>query len=95
MRGVSEVHRAFSRGGGPKRYVQDALQEPALAARLRGVLAHAKAAVFVCGDAGMAVGVVAALRGVVGEAAVARMVEEGRYHEDVFGLIAREAGGKS
>jgi cytochrome P450/NADPH-cytochrome P450 reductase len=95
---ITEAHVAYSRApGAPKVYVQHLLAPGApLADRLRHMLrGHPKAAVYVCGDAGMAAEVVAALAALLGADAFAALRAEGRYHEDVFGIIAATAGGES
>lgn len=66
----------------PRRYVQDALR--AQAPRLRAWMDEG-AAVYVCGSlAGMAPGVDAVLREVLGEDVVDALREQGRYRRDVY-----------
>lgn len=73
---------AFSRDQTRKHYVQDLIGEHADEIR-RWVAAGA--AIYVCGSLqGMAAGVDAALRGVLGEAAVTLLIEAGRYRRDVY-----------
>jgi len=72
----------FSRDAGGLRYVQDALRAAAPALR---EWTAAGAAIQVCGSLeGMAPGVDAALREALGEAAVDRLRDEGRYRRDVY-----------
>lgn len=76
------LDRVYSRDGGPQRYVQDALR--AQGDRLRQWLADG-ASIHVCGSlAGMAPGVDATLRDLLGEAAVTRLLHAGRYRRDVY-----------
>ena len=66
----------------PRRYVQDALREQA--PRLRAWVDEG-AAIYVCGSlAGMAPGVDAVLREVLGEDVVDALREQGRYRRDVY-----------
>eukprot|EP01063_Lacrimia_lanifica_P021953 TRINITY_DN29662_c0_g1_i1.p1 TRINITY_DN29662_c0_g1~~TRINITY_DN29662_c0_g1_i1.p1 ORF type:complete len:661 (+),score=177.43 TRINITY_DN29662_c0_g1_i1:69-2051(+) len=92
--GAPRLRVALSRAGGPKEYVQDALEKDApgvWAALAKG------AAVYVCGDAdGMARGVDAALRRICSaegglsaddaEAYVAKLEADGRYMKDVWSV---------
>ncbi|MFD0739380.1 PepSY domain-containing protein [Lysobacter koreensis] len=79
---VQHLDLAFSRDHAPRRYVQHLLQEQR--ARLDEWLA-AGAAVYVCGSLeGMAPGVDAVLREVVGVDALEAMAEDGRYRRDVY-----------
>lgn len=74
---------AFSRDGEPKTYVQDRLREHA--ALLRQWVETGGAALYVCGSLhGMAEGVDAALREILGSAAVDALVQQGRYRRDVY-----------
>lgn len=87
---ITEAHSAFSRAPGvsPKTYVQHLLSPASsLGDRVRAMLDHPKAAVFVCGDSGMANSVAAALEALLGPAALATLRATGRYHEEVFGII--------
>nr|WP_239482175.1 sulfite reductase flavoprotein subunit alpha [Pseudomonas insulae] len=73
---------AFSRDQAEKVYVQDRLRLSA--EELRRWLADG-AALYVCGSLeGMAGGVDAVLRELLGDAAVQQLIEEGRYRRDVY-----------
>ncbi len=73
---------AFSRDQAHKRYVQDCLSE---CAEQLGEWLAAGAAIYVCGSLdGMASGVDRVLREVLGEAAVEKLNEQGRYRRDVY-----------
>ena len=73
---------AFSRDQTEKRYVQDLLREQH--ERLQAWLVEG-AAIYVCGSLqGMAGGVDAVLRELLGDEAVDDLVEEGRYRRDVY-----------
>jgi sulfite reductase (NADPH) flavoprotein alpha-component len=74
---------AWSRDEGVSaRYVQDLLPQHAEALRAWNA---AGAAIYVCGSLdGMAAGVDAALREVLGDAALNALAEEGRYRRDVY-----------
>ena len=73
---------AFSRDQEEKIYVQDRLRESADV--LRKWLADG-AAIYVCGSLqGMAAGVDQALVDILGNAAVERLIEQGRYRRDVY-----------
>ncbi|HVR49258.1 MAG TPA: hypothetical protein VMS38_05935, partial [Pseudorhodoferax sp.] len=80
---LQRLDRAFSRDAdAPAHYVQDLLRLHA--APLRDWLARG-AAVYVCGQSeGMAEGVDAALREVLGDAALAQLAVQGRYRRDVY-----------
>lgn len=79
---IERLDLAFSRDGGAHSYVQHALA--AAADELRGWVA-ADAAIYVCGSLhGMAPGVDAVLREVLGDAAVEQLRLEGRYRRDVY-----------
>ncbi len=72
----------FSRDPGGPRYVQDALRASAPALR---DWVSAGADILICGSLqGMAPGVEAALREVLGEATVERLRAQGRYRRDVY-----------
>jgi sulfite reductase (NADPH) flavoprotein alpha-component len=72
----------YSRDGGPRRYVQDLLRAEAV--RVRDWVQRG-AAFYVCGSLqGMAAGVDAALREILGSAAVADLSRAGRYRRDVY-----------
>lgn len=79
---LQRLEVAFSRDQAEKVYVQDRLR---LAAdELRRWLA-AGAAIYVCGSLeGMAGGVDAVLRELLGDEAVQQLIEEGRYRRDVY-----------
>ena len=73
---------AFSRDQAAKVYVQDRLRMAA--EHLRSWVAEG-AAIYVCGSLdGMASGVDAVLREVLGDAQVEALIEEGRYRRDVY-----------
>ncbi|MDU9406817.1 sulfite reductase flavoprotein subunit alpha [Pseudomonas sp. zfem001] len=79
---LQHLDLAFSRDQAEKRYVQDLLREQH--ERLRGWLVEG-AAIYVCGSLqGMAGGVDAVLRELLGEEVVDDLVEEGRYRRDVY-----------
>ena len=79
---LSHLDLAFSRDAGVGAYVQQRLQEQA--PRLRQWLDDG-AHVLVCGSQhGMAGGVDAVLREVLGDAGVIDLVEDGRYRRDVY-----------
>ena len=79
---LERVDLVFSRDGGPHRYVQDALH--AAAPALREWIADG-ACIYVCGSLeGMAPGVDAVLREALGDDAVARLRDDGRYRRDVY-----------
>jgi sulfite reductase (NADPH) flavoprotein alpha-component len=73
---------AFSRDQAGKVYVQDVMLEQA--EDFKRWVADG-ACVYVCGSLqGMAAGVDAALNGMLGEAAVQQLIEDGRYRRDVY-----------
>lgn len=79
---IERIDLAWSREGESRTYVQDRL-------RMQGDVLQAwvaqGAAVYVCGSlAGMAPGVDAVLRDMLGDEAVERLREEGRYRRDVY-----------
>ncbi|HJR74202.1 MAG TPA: sulfite reductase subunit alpha [Luteimonas sp.] len=79
---IERVDLAFSRDGGEKRYVQDAL-----AAATDDVQAWiaAGASIYVCGSLqGMAPGVDSVLRQILGDDAVDALRIDGRYRRDVY-----------
>ncbi|MBJ9976216.1 PepSY domain-containing protein [Pseudomonas sp. S75] len=79
---LARLDLAFSRDQAQRIYVQDLLLEQA--ATLRRWIEDG-ACVYVCGSLkGMAAGVDAALRGILGEEAVERLIEDGRYRRDVY-----------
>ncbi|MGJ3440631.1 sulfite reductase flavoprotein subunit alpha [Pseudomonas sp. Je.1.5.c] len=79
---LQRLDLAFSRDQAEKVYVQDVLLQQAQA--LRQWLADG-ACVYVCGSLqGMAAGVDAALKGILGDDAVQRLVEDGQYRRDVY-----------
>ncbi|WP_211243028.1 sulfite reductase subunit alpha [Sinimarinibacterium sp. CAU 1509] len=79
---LARVDLAFSRDGEPVRYVQDALR--AAADTLREWIAGG-ACLYVCGSLhGMAPGVDAVLREVLGADAVDALRTQGRYRRDVY-----------
>lgn len=80
---LQRLDRAFSRDAdAPARYVQELLGLHG--ALLRDWLARG-AAIYVCGQRdGMAQGVDAALRALLGDAALAQLAADGRYRRDVY-----------
>lgn len=81
---LTALHVAFSRATAKKDYVQHHMLKDG-GAGLRAALGAKGAAVYVCGDAKrMAKDVHAALCEALGEAAVRRLADEGRYHKDVW-----------
>jgi len=73
---------AFSRDQAEKVYVQDVLLQQG--EELRRWIDEG-ACVYVCGSLqGMAGGVDAALKGLLGEELVERLIEDGRYRRDVY-----------
>lgn len=79
---LQHLDLAFSRDQAEKCYVQDLLREQS--ERLQAWLAEG-AAIYVCGSLqGMAGGVDAVLRELLGDEAVQALVEEGRYRRDVY-----------
>ncbi|MDG9756672.1 sulfite reductase flavoprotein subunit alpha [Pseudomonas sediminis] len=79
---LQHLDLAFSRDQAEKRYVQALLREQH--ERLRAWLAEG-AAIYVCGSLqGMAGGVDAVLRELLGDETVDDLVEEGRYRRDVY-----------
>jgi sulfite reductase (NADPH) flavoprotein alpha-component len=79
---IERFDPVFSRDGGQRRYVQDALHDAADALR---TWVGDGAAIFVCGSLqGMAPGVDAVLRAVLGDLQVERMLADGRYRRDVY-----------
>jgi sulfite reductase (NADPH) flavoprotein alpha-component len=82
QQGLLEAHLVFSRDDPKRRYVQDHLRDKAT--QLREWLAQG-AAIYVCGSLeGMASGVDAALKEIIGEDAVQQLIEQGRYRRDVY-----------
>ncbi|MGE7138109.1 sulfite reductase subunit alpha [Luteibacter sp. NPDC031894] len=80
--GIERLDLVWSREGRGPRYVQEKLRMAA--AEVRGVVAEG-ASVYVCGSlAGMAPGVDAALREVLGDATVNDLASSGRYRRDVY-----------
>ncbi|OYT97602.1 MAG: flavodoxin [Pseudomonas sp. PGPPP3] len=79
---LARLDLAFSRDQAVKMYVQDRLRMAA--EHLRCWVAEG-AAIYVCGSLdGMASGVDAVLREVLGDAQVEALIEEGRYRRDVY-----------
>ncbi|HWT72713.1 MAG TPA: sulfite reductase subunit alpha [Oxalicibacterium sp.] len=79
---LARVDTAFSRDQNTRLYVQDRLRERA--ELIREWIAQ-DAAVYVCGSLdGMAAGVEKALKEMLGEAEVAKLIEQGRYRRDVY-----------
>ncbi|NOV24955.1 sulfite reductase flavoprotein subunit alpha [Cupriavidus necator] len=79
---LARVDHAWSRDGGAPRYVQDALRLQAQA--VRQWVADG-AAIYVCGSLqGMAGGVHDALAEILGEDALGRLTDDGRYRRDVY-----------
>ena len=79
---LRKLDLAFSRDQAEKVYVQDLLL--AQADEVRRWVAEG-ACIYVCGSLqGMAAAVDAALRGILGEAMLQQLVEDGRYRRDVY-----------
>jgi sulfite reductase (NADPH) flavoprotein alpha-component len=79
---IERLDVVFSRDGGPLRYVQDVLEVRADAVR---AWVDDGAGILVSGSLqGMAPGVDAVLRGILGDALLATMRVEGRYRRDVY-----------
>ncbi|WP_207937256.1 sulfite reductase flavoprotein subunit alpha [Pseudomonas sp. 51_B] len=79
---LARLDLAFSRDQAEKVYVQDVLLQQAETLK-QWVLDGA--CVYVCGSLqGMAAGVDAALKGILGEATVQQLIEDGRYRRDVY-----------
>ncbi|MND56451.1 Sulfite reductase [NADPH] flavoprotein alpha-component [compost metagenome] len=79
---LARLDLAFSRDQADKVYVQDVLLQQA--EELKRWVADG-ACVYVCGSLqGMAAGVDAALNGILGEAVVQQLIEDGRYRRDVY-----------
>jgi sulfite reductase (NADPH) flavoprotein alpha-component len=79
---LARLDLAWSRDGASRVYVQDRLREAAAALRQ---WVDDGAAIYVCGSlAGMAPGVDAVLRDVLGDVVVERLRDEGRYRRDVY-----------
>jgi len=79
---LQHLDLAFSRDQAERIYVQDRLREAA--ERLQQWVAQG-ASLYVCGSLqGMADGVDAVLRAVLGDAQVEQLTQEGRYRRDVF-----------
>ena len=79
---LARLDLAFSRDQAAKVYVQDRLRMAA--GHLRSWVAEG-AAIYVCGSLdGMASGVDAVLREVLGDVQVETLIEEGRYRRDVY-----------
>ncbi|WP_233238214.1 sulfite reductase subunit alpha [Bordetella sp. LUAb4] len=79
---LTRLDRVYSRDGGARRYVQEALAAAATA--LREWVAEG-AAIYVCGSVdGMAAGVDAVLRQTLGDEAVTALAHAGRYRRDVY-----------
>lgn len=79
---LQHLDLVFSRDQAQKRYVQDLLREQR--ERLHTWLDEG-AAIYVCGSLqGMAGGVDAALRDLLGDEVVQELIEEGRYRRDVY-----------
>ncbi|KAG2495439.1 hypothetical protein HYH03_006385 [Edaphochlamys debaryana] len=77
---------AFSREPGQrKQYVQDVISESG--AELVPLLQSRACHVYVCGSSNMAQEAVMAFRRILGEKEFTALVEAGRYHEDVFGMV--------
>jgi sulfite reductase (NADPH) flavoprotein alpha-component len=82
-RGLLRLDRCWSRDGETPRYVQDLLH--AHAAEVHAWIEAHGSAIYVCGSLnGMAGGVDAALRSIVGDQVVERLREQGGYRRDVY-----------
>ncbi|KXZ51520.1 hypothetical protein GPECTOR_12g483 [Gonium pectorale] len=87
---LTRVLTAFSREPGtPKVYVQDVVG--ANGELLGPLLRDKRCHVYVCGGSAMAQEVAVAFRKVMGAEGFRALVEESRYHEDVFGMLIPEA----
>ncbi|MFK3771080.1 PepSY domain-containing protein [Pseudomonas sp. NPDC089406] len=79
---LARLDLAFSRDQAEKVYVQDVLLQQA--GELKRWVEDG-ACIYVCGSLhGMAAGVDAALQGMLGEAQVQQLIEDGRYRRDVY-----------
>ncbi|WP_369987979.1 PepSY domain-containing protein [Pseudomonas xanthosomatis] len=79
---LARLDLAFSRDQAEKVYVQDVLLQQA--GELKRWVEEG-ACIYVCGSLhGMAAGVDAALQGMLGEAQVQQLIEDGRYRRDVY-----------
>ncbi|WP_200626666.1 PepSY domain-containing protein [Pseudomonas sp. LAM2023] len=79
---LARLDLAFSRDQAEKVYVQDVLWQQADEFKR---WMHDGACVYVCGSLqGMAAGVDTALNGILGEAVVQQLIEDGRYRRDVY-----------
>ncbi len=79
---LDKLSLAYSRDGGPVRYVQHAIEREAEAVR---AWVRDGAAIYVCGSLqGMAAGVHDALTAALGEQLLAELDETGRYRRDVY-----------
>jgi sulfite reductase (NADPH) flavoprotein alpha-component len=79
---LQRLDLAFSRDQAEKVYVQDVLLQQAAEFKY---WIEGGACVYVCGSLqGMAAGVDAALQGILGEAVVQQLIEDGRYRRDVY-----------
>jgi sulfite reductase (NADPH) flavoprotein alpha-component len=79
---IERIDLAFSRDDAQRRYVQHALRDATDTLR---AWVDDGAAIYVCGSLqGMAPGVDAILREVLGEALMEQMLREGRYRRDVY-----------
>ncbi|KAG2495440.1 hypothetical protein HYH03_006386 [Edaphochlamys debaryana] len=84
---LTRVLTAFSREPGQrKQYVQDVISESG--AELAPLLQSRACHVYVCGSSNMAQEAAMAFRRILGEKEFTALVEAGRYHEDVFGVVA-------
>ncbi|CAD7697898.1 unnamed protein product [Ostreobium quekettii] len=82
---LTDFYVAYSREFGlPKAHVQDIIL--ANQGRLRVYLQNHAANVYLCGSVKLSIAVTEALQQVMDKPAFARMVEDGRYHEDVFSV---------
>lgn len=84
---MSRVLTAFSRKQGvPKAYVQDLIQLHA--EELETLLSHPRCHVYVAGSSKMSEGVSRAIEALIGTSSFTSIVEDGRFHEAVFGGTA-------
>ena len=82
QQGMLQANLVFSRDNSQRRYVQDQLRDKAT--QLREWLDKG-AAIYVCGSLeGMAGGVDAALKDIIGEDGLQQLAAEGRYRRDVY-----------
>lgn len=84
---LTDVFVAYSREPGVRKtYVQDKIKEQQ---ELVGqVLSNPNSHFYICGDTRMANSVSMAISKIIGQKALESMVNDGRWHEDVFGIVS-------